>query len=153
MLLPQWLGRGLHILIWPALFFYLRKGARTRVLVLADNHALLVKGWLSDGRWGLPGGGLHTHEAPDAGAVRETLEEAGVDLSRSSLISLGGESRGHHGLKFYCHFFSAQLPERVPLKAQRGEIVAAEWVPISELNGLEAKAEVARALDLLAEQP
>lgn len=149
--LNQRLGRGLHVLIWPALFFYLRRGARTRVLVLAENHVLLVKGWLSDGRWGLPGGGLHAHEEPVAGAIRETFEETGVRLEPASLKNLGSEWRSGKGLKFYCHFFAAELPVRTPLRNQRGEIIAAEWIPIDTIDGLQAKAEVARALELLAE--
>ena len=149
-LLWRWLGRTAYWLAWPALLIYLRLRARTRVLVVAEGHILLVQSWMSDARWGIPGGGLHRRERPAAGVVRETTEETGVRLDPAQLTLLASEWRSRHGLKFYCHFFAAELDTRAMLRKQRGEILAAQWFPLARLSTLPHKREVDRALELLA---
>lgn len=144
-------GRAIYYLSWPALYVYLRLGARTRVLVLVDGHVLLVQGWMSDGRWMLPGGGLHRRELPVDGVVRETAEEAGVMLRSGQLTNLGSEWCQSGGLKFYCHFFATTLSERPATRPQRGEIVAAQWFSLAELDRLPHRSEVEQARRLLAQ--
>jgi 8-oxo-dGTP diphosphatase len=146
------LGRITYTLAWPALFIYLRIGARTRVAVISEGHILLVEGWMDDGRWGLPGGGLHRGELPAHGAVREVAEETNVTVSPESCVLLGSEWRSRKGLKFFCHFFSATANGLPEVRAQRGEIVAVRWFPLDQINTLEHKLEVDRALELLAQQ-
>lgn len=145
-----WAGRAVYWLAWPGLFVYLRLGTRTRVIVVAENHLLLVRGWMSDGRWGLPGGGLHRGEEPSEGVVRETAEETGVQLQPDQLQPLTGEWCTDNGLSYRCHFFIARLDGQSQLHAQRGEIVAAEWVPLAQVPALPIKTDVRRALELLA---
>jgi 8-oxo-dGTP pyrophosphatase MutT (NUDIX family) len=146
----RWIGRATYWLAWPALFVYLRRGARTRVLITSENHVLLVQGWMSDGRWGLPGGGLHRGEDPLVGAVRETAEETGVSLRPARLRPLGAQWCSRSRLRFYCHFFAAQLDTRMPPRKQRGEIADARWVPLHDLRSMAYKSEVDDALELLA---
>lgn len=150
MKLWRWLGRAVYWLAWPALFIYLRLTTRTRVIMVAENHLVLVRGWMSNGRWGLPGGGLRRGEQPIEGVVRETAEEIGVQLQPSQLQSLASEQCADNGLSYRCHFFAARLEKRPRLHTRRGEITAAEWVPLSEAVALPLKADVRRALELLA---
>lgn len=144
-----WCGRLLYWLVWPALFLYLRGSARTRVLLVAEDHVLLVQGWLGDGRWSLPGGGLHRDEQALDGAVRETTEETGIRLSADQLQPLATERCTSNGIPFQCYFFSASLDTRPEPHVQRGEIVAAEWVPLGHVPALRLKADVRRALELI----
>lgn len=144
------LGHAVYWLAWPALFVYLRWGARTRVLITSENHVLLVQGWISDGRWGLPGGGLHRDEDPLDGAMRETAEETGLSLQAVQLRPLGAQWCVRSGLRFYCHFFVAQLEERPPVRKQRGEITDIRWVPFDKLQSVPYKSEVDDVLKLLA---
>ena len=39
--------------------------------------------------WGIPGGKLEKSEDPIAGAIRETLEETGFDISEQRIVDLG----------------------------------------------------------------
>ncbi|HSX15822.1 MAG TPA: NUDIX hydrolase [Candidatus Saccharimonadales bacterium] len=143
-------GTVLSVLAWPALFVYLRIGARTRVVVLAEGQVLLVQGWLSRERWQLPGGGLHWREQSEAGAVRETFEETGLQLDPASLRLLQSEWCTAGGLSFYAHFFVVQLKQKPSLPEPHGEIVAMVWVPITEAHTLPVKADVRRGLELAA---
>lgn len=143
-------GRIGYFIIWPVLFVYLRIGVRTRVLILAQQQVLLVRGWLDDGSWGLPGGGLHRHEAPTIGALREVFEETGLHLPAKQLRYLRAEEVRWRGLKAYCHFFVIELGDQPPLQAQRGEIADAAWISLNDVGQLRCKPEIRRALQLLA---
>ena len=71
---------------WPALWIYLRRGERTRLLLVCNGEFLVLKSWLRAGRrWNLPGGGLHDGEQPDAGLMREVREETGITLSKQQI--------------------------------------------------------------------
>jgi ADP-ribose pyrophosphatase YjhB (NUDIX family) len=123
------------------------------VLIQADGHILLVQGWLGSGQWGLPGGGLHRHENPRLGAVREVAEETSVPLLPEQCAHIGNEWRSKNGLRWYCHFFATRLPNLIQPHPQPGEIIATRWVPLTELEHMPLLPEVSRALELLAEQP
>lgn len=141
--------KTIYFLAWPALLIYLRIGARTRVLMIAERKILLVQTWLGDGSWGLPGGGLHHKELELTGAIREVREETGIRiLSTKAVHLIGSEWRRERGLKFYCHFFVVKMPKALPIKRQEYELAAAEWVPLKDLKTLRLKPEVRRALEL-----
>lgn len=150
MSLWRWLGYAAYWLAWPALFVYLRIGSRSRVIVIAEDHILLVQGWLSTPSWGLPGGGLHRRESLALGAVREVREETGLHLTPEQLTPLTSERLTENGITVHCHFLAARLPKRIELHRQRGEIVAAAWVPLAAVPNMPIKADVRRALELLS---
>ena len=146
-------GIVLYWLAWPALFVYLRIGERTRVAIVADGYILLVQPWLGEARWGLPGGGLHRGEQPAAGAVRETLEETGVQLDPVALKPLGKYWCVQNGIGNQVHFFTVQLSGIHPVRKQFGEMADVQWVPLREVHALPLKNEVEQALALLAPKP
>lgn len=121
-------------LLWPALRMYLARGSRSRVLVISDGYILVVRGWLSSGRWGLPGGGTHLKESPSHSAVRELAEETGLILAPESLSFLGQKSITTHGLVYTSNQFIAQVPGRPALKAGSPEILGAIWILPTALN-------------------
>jgi len=143
-------GSLAYALGWPLLWVYLRIGARTRVLVVADGQVLLVQNWLGDDKWGLPGGGLRRHENLTKGAAREVTEETGIPLLPDQCKLLASEWRVRDSLKFYCHFLVATLPAPIVPQKQRGEIVGAGWFALDKLHDLPRKAEIDRALELWA---
>lgn len=148
MTLSPRLGRTLHVALWPLLWIYLRRSARTRVLVKNAGQILLVKSWLSDGTWGLPGGGLQSKEAAVHGACRELHEETGLRCDPELMKLMASEWRERRGLKFYCHYFAVELSGQKVLRPQPIEILEAKWVKIKELDGMPVKPEVWRALEL-----
>jgi len=150
MLLWRWLGRAAYWLAWPALFVYLRIGARTRVLVVAEDQILLVQSWMGDAKWALPGGGLHRGERPQDGAVREVAEETGVLLDAKQIQLLNSGWYSSQGLASYCHFFAARVDRPMQPRHQRGEILAARWFSLADIAHIPTKPNVGHALKLLA---
>lgn len=132
---------------WPAYFFYLRMSRRTRILLVHDKEILVIKGWMSDGKWSLPGGGTHKDETILQGAVRELHEEVGITVQEKDLKPLGEtfvyRAYGHQ-YPFYC--FIVQIDKSVPLKLQWYEISHAEWVDYRSLNSRNAGRDVLMAL-------
>lgn len=141
------LGRLLFWLSWPLLYVYLLRGMRTRVLIVCGSDILAVKGWLGSGKWLLPGGGLHRHEDPLLGAIREVREEVGLDLTSNHLTLLGVMTTRQSGLSSKCYNFVVEITTKAPLKLQKFEILAARWLPIDQLpdseTGNDIKAVVA----------
>lgn len=119
---------------WPLLFVYLYFTARTRVLVVAGEQVLVVKGWLSTGAWDLPGGGLHRHETADAGVMRELHEETGIDTGteRPQLLYSKRVKNGQRH-SCYMHAFVLILKKADTPKPQRFEMVDTRWMSWREL--------------------
>lgn len=128
------IGKAAFWLCWPALFVYLRIGARTRVLLVVDDKVLVVQGWFGNGKWGLPGGGLHRGEDPLQGALRELKEETGITLDPKALKAKGPARAKEAGLSFAYYQFEARLPKELPLQEQRIEITEATWMPMDQLS-------------------
>jgi 8-oxo-dGTP pyrophosphatase MutT (NUDIX family) len=133
-------------LAWPASWLYLRFSTRTRVLVISRDKVLVVKNWLGDRKWSLPGGGLHRSEPPVMGALREVREETGVMLAPEQLSELFHGRYHDRGFRFECFFFMAHCAEPLVPKRQKGEIIASEWVAVQNLTAVNAGNDVMRAL-------
>jgi 8-oxo-dGTP pyrophosphatase MutT (NUDIX family) len=119
---------------WPVLWVYLRIGARTRVLIMADNEVLVVKPFLGTGQWGLPGGGLHKGEDTVMGAIREVREETGINLKPAQLQAMHQARASHRGLKFKYFSFKVELNQKPSVKHQPVELLNIAWKPLNELT-------------------
>lgn len=142
-------GRLLYWLVWPGTWLYLRWSTRTRVLVLYGEEILVVKNWLGDGRYHLPGGGLHPNELPEKGAVRELYEETGATLHEDEIMPLGFEDYDHDGFRYKCHYFAYRSHTRLVTKMSGAEIAEISWASISTVSIHTHGPEVLRALELL----
>jgi 8-oxo-dGTP diphosphatase len=128
------LGRVLFYITWPGIWLTLKlQPPRTRVVIVSQGCLLLVRDWLGDGNWSLPGGGLKFREDLKVGAAREVLEETGIKLSPTSLTSLGRFKVRSSGIKIDAHCFFAELPDKPDLKASH-EIAEASWIDIDKLS-------------------
>lgn len=142
-------GRIAFWLGWPLWLLLLRGSERTRVLILADDRVLLVRGTLSAGEWGLPGGGIHPGEAVVMGACREVYEEIGIVLLPETVRELGVESARNSGIPYRAHYYTATLEDC--RAAMLGfEIAEARWIPLAEVATVRHDAAVGRALELLS---
>jgi 8-oxo-dGTP pyrophosphatase MutT (NUDIX family) len=119
---------------WPLLWIYLRRGERTRVLIVSEGQALVVKGWLGSGKWVLPGGGLHRGEDAKAGALRELYEETGLRLQPEDLQDGGFGKVTDSGLTFRYQAFVVMLPVQPFSRRWSLEIIETTWVPLQDLT-------------------
>lgn len=126
-------GRGLFWLSWPALRVYMGRGERSRVIVVAEDRLLLVKGFVGHGLWTLPGGGIKRAETARQGAVREVWEETGLKLPPASLRTVGRGVASECGLKFSYVVFAVELPKTARLIRQKRELTDAAWLPLSTM--------------------
>ena len=124
-----WLG-------WPGLWLLSRfSKRRTRVIIVCGNQVLFIRDWIGSGKFGLPGGGIKIGEDPKTCALRELLEETGVDLQPNQLKSFRDfDNLVQSGMKFHCLAYYAKLPSKPVLKLQPYEIVEAKWIQQSEFN-------------------
>src|SRR5476649_663369 len=121
------LGRISYVVAWPALYLYLKGSQRTRIVVKAGDKVLVVKDWLGDGKWKLPGGGVHKGEYILNSARRELFEETGIKVKIEQMESLGTVEAKGHGTTVMLHVFQLNLPRLVDVKKQKLEIIEADW--------------------------
>lgn len=140
------LGRIAFWASLPALHFYLKLSKRTRILVVCDDKALVLKGWLNDGSWSLPGGGLHRRESPVKGVCRELYEETGIKLEPKDIIELGFAHQKQHWLNFSYYQYFVELRDLKKIRPQRFEIVECQWLDIDQLTQHNAQAHVLQTL-------
>lgn len=143
-----WIGLG-RVSFWvcfPLLLIYLRLRSRTRILVTAGDMVLVVKPWLGDGRWILPGGGMVGGETALVCAQRELEEETGLKLAASQLKSAGRFVYRSRGIRFLCLCFVVSLGQALPLKRSRLELVDVQWISHHDLHKGNAAPDVLRLL-------
>jgi len=144
-------GRVIWWCTLPVLWLILNNTERTR-LVLKDGQGqvLLVRTWLSaDGKWGLPGGGMHRDEDETQGVLREVKEEVGIVLQPEDVRNLGTRNVKTKGLHFRTHLFMATVVDDPSLRLQWYEIADAQWIKLSMLSPDKVQQEVLEVAELL----
>lgn len=132
--IAQALGVIAFWLTWPVTYWYFRNSERTRILLRCGDSILMTKGWLSAGKWALPGGGLHKGEPPVDGAVRELAEEVGLRVPQADLRFVGVDAVSTHGMKFSVHCYVTDVDSPHTLHIQRHEIAEARWLLLADLT-------------------
>jgi ADP-ribose pyrophosphatase YjhB (NUDIX family) len=74
-----------------------------RVLLVANNY----EG--HDTMWGLPGGTMEAGEKPEECAVRECLEEVGVEIKIKKFVGAIERVKEEWKLNLYAHFFEGEI--------------------------------------------
>lgn len=142
------LGQVVYWLMWPALFLYLNKSQRSRVILVSGQKVLVVRSWLGNGKWSLPGGGIHKGESAENSVVRELKEETNLDLKPADLKFLSEEELRSNGFTTNLHYFSCVLPTPQTPKAGKPEIISAAWLDIKDLDDKVAGSDVLRGLQI-----
>lgn len=144
-------GRAVYRLLRPVIGIVLPRTRRTRVLLVSDRQVLVVRAWLGDGRWQLPGGGLHRGERPAAGARRELREETSVTVSLEQL-SEPYERRWQGDDKHSYYLYVIQVTEQYTVRPRWPELTDCQWLPASSLDAGNASTDVIDALTVMSRQ-
>jgi 8-oxo-dGTP pyrophosphatase MutT (NUDIX family) len=112
----------------------------TLFIFAGDRLALIRKPMYPPGIWRPPGGGIHQGEEFVAGAIREALEETGleIELERYLVATEATFTWAGRRLKWRTHVFSARaIPSDTVSLTPRDarEIEAARWGTVQELQG------------------
>lgn len=133
----QILGRLGYFPSYPLISLYLFNSKRVRVVIKSDNKVLVVKPWLNNGKWDLPGGGLHKNEDPVDGCIRELKEELNLSFDRN-LARVIKYEKFRAGLLSYsaCYVEVLLKSWEQSLSLQEYEIIDYRWVSEAELRDL-----------------
>ena len=103
----------------------------SKVLITNAKHEVVmakVKRGFFTGHWTLPGGFVDYGEHPREGAVREVLEELGLDIEiEGQAILISERIFTSEGIQFLSFTYHCNLPEDVVFKPKPDEIEEARW--------------------------
>lgn len=116
------------------MWIFLKFGRRTRAIVEHDGRILVLKSWLGNDEWLLPGGGVRLGERPLDGLIREVKEETGLELDPKGLRYIGSGQTKNKGLKFSYEAFYVALQNPSPVKPRPLEIVEIAWKSPGDLD-------------------
>lgn len=103
------------------------------MLIIKDGLILSISRRNDSTKFGLLGGKLDTNETPEQAAIRETIEEAGVKVSKCDFIFRRDEPReNNNGEDFHVYCFYALEWEGEPIhSSEEGEV---KWLTEKDLT-------------------
>ena len=114
------------------------------ICMTPNNTILLVKG-RSSGKWSFPKGHKEGSETYLSCALRETMEETGINLSFTVPVAC-------HKLSVGEYFFFEVPAEIPPIIHDAREIEEARWVPFQDIASLSCNVDVNNFLNRLKRQ-
>lgn len=131
------IGRAVYWMVWPGIWLVIQMSPpRTRVALTHKGKVLLVKDWLGNGEWTLPGGGLHRRESVEEGAARELLEETSILVPAKSLKSIGSFRLKTNGIPVRIAGFWKESKIQPDVTHRKGELLGYMWADSKQLKGL-----------------
>jgi 8-oxo-dGTP pyrophosphatase MutT (NUDIX family) len=130
----QRIGIGVFWVTFIGIWLVLVTSKRARIAVFCGNELLVVKPWLGNGKWSLPGGGVRNGETSIDAVLRELKEETGIELRKEDVRYGTRRTYRQNGLRFTYDLYSVTIRRKPTLHIQRREIIAAQWVPRSHLH-------------------
>jgi len=115
------------------------------VLVRLGRRVLLVHERKHGQGWYLPAGRVEAGESFQAAALRETREEAGIDIVLEGVLRVEYSARPHHA-RVRVIFVARPADDRPPKGEPDEESLGARWFTVEEMSGVELRADEARAL-------
>lgn len=130
-------GRVIWRIIAPVATPILKDSCRARlILINQKGEILLVKNWISDGTWVLPGGGIKRKESAVNAVVRETREELGIKFSdhdAKKLLKIEPKMVESGGFRICMHPFWLQSHRRVDFKISRPALIDAKFFAFDDI--------------------
>lgn len=132
----NWIGRfAYRVVSIIGRFVPLWSRHRVRIVVFNDrNEVLLVKTWLSEQYWSLPGGGIAHGESPVGTAVRELHEETGLRVEPKDLTELTTTHEQALGIILTIFRTTVAYTPQKPIHFPHSlEIIDSRWWTVSSL--------------------
>lgn len=104
------------------------------VALWCEDELLMIRNSYKKGDT-VPCGGIAPGESPLQAAQRELFEEVGVRVSQEQLVAITEFPFESEYKRDHAHFYELRLETRPELRVDRREVVAASFVPRSELAG------------------
>lgn len=105
-----------------------------KAIIEREGKFLFVKGKRESAKWDLPGGRIHIDEEPEAGLLRELLEELGVACRVKGLITVKRFTHDTKSTPFYFVAFAVEIVDDVGLiQVPEDELSAFAWLSKEEL--------------------
>ncbi|MCA9342888.1 NUDIX hydrolase [Candidatus Saccharibacteria bacterium] len=145
----QKIGTFVYWMTWPGIWLMLRGSKRTRIIIASGSKILVVKPWLGNGKWSLPGGGIKKNEKPFQSLVRELEEEVGLKIKKQNCKIVSKNTYKQDGLTFKYYLFSCKQNEQKKIIRKSLEIADAKWVNWHELSVRSANNDVINAIKTL----
>lgn len=126
-------------------------GERVAVLAVQQNQILLVKQYrllINDLSYELPGGSADRAESFEAAAVRECLEETGIQVK--NLLPLFEYHISLDGVKNYTHiYYTNEFDILKQFEANPQEIVDYCWIPIDQCLAMIASKKIMDSMTII----
>jgi 8-oxo-dGTP pyrophosphatase MutT (NUDIX family) len=132
-------------------YFIADKGKRVGVFVWKRDQILLVRQYrflINDLSWELPGGGINDGETPEAAAIRECREEAGVECG--SVKSIFKYQQGIDVTLSPAHIFETYDYEEGTGVEENIETDARAWVHFSECVKMVLAGDIRDSMTIMA---
>lgn len=145
----QKIGTMVYWVTWPGIWLMLRRSKRTRILIACGSKILVVKPWLGNGRWSLPGGGIKRNEKAFQSLVREIQEETGLKIKKKDCKVVSKNTYKQDGLSFLYYLFVCNQKELKDIDRKKLELADAKWVNWHELSVRNSNNDVITAIKTL----
>ncbi len=139
-------GRICYWAGWPVFKIILSKSKRSRGVVICKSRILVVKSWLGNGKWNLPGGGIKPGESAITAFIRELSEETGVVVNQSKVNKIGDFEYSNDRLTFRYSLFKIVVDKCQKIERQKNEIYQADWIDVRDLSTKNSNSDVCVAL-------
>lgn len=149
MQLWKYLGKAVFWLTWPALKIKLAMSTRTRGAITYKNQLLVVKSWLGNNKWTLPGGGIENNEDSLVALIREIEEEVGLAIKVSNCKKLGVFTFNSTNLKYVYSLYHIKYLKKPKIIQNKYEIIEYCWVNKNKLNHNNSNSDVLQAVNSL----
>ncbi|GAB3233091.1 hypothetical protein GCM10027447_29330 [Glycomyces halotolerans] len=117
---------------------FLATGADTAIFDDRDRMLLIRR--TDTGQWAMPGGGAEVGETVGVAAVREALEETGLDIALTGLVSAFDKRDSHYGdsrFPIIMSFAGRMKDSGQPLDLAELEASEARWIDRSEVEDID----------------
>lgn len=116
------------------------KKTMCKIVITCGTKALVLKRsrWViyHPGRWDIPGGAQDPGETKEEAAVREALEEAGLELSVEHLELVGQQSKMRNGkpAERFCYSYKVDEEFEPKLSFEHSKF---RWIEIEDLDEID----------------